>query len=149
MSVEVGQLLQGKVTGITNFGAFIDIGQGKSGLVHISQVSNDFINNINEVLATGDEVTVKVMQIADDGKIALSIKQATEANSQPKKAAVTKVTKEVVEPKKDPKRYAKDGTELSEFDIMMKGFLRQSEEHLVAIKRSREGKRGGRGGRKK
>ncbi|MBS7578277.1 MULTISPECIES: S1 domain-containing RNA-binding protein [unclassified Enterococcus] len=149
MSIEVGQKLQGKVTGITNFGAFIDLGEGKSGLVHISQVSNDFINNINDILSVGDVVTVKVMQIADDGKISLSIKQAMDKPAQSQRTEAPKVEREPVEFKKDPKKYAKDGTELSEFDLMMKGFLRQSEEHLVAIKRSREGKRGGRGGRKK
>ncbi|MDR1567921.1 MAG: RNA-binding protein S1 [Streptococcaceae bacterium] len=149
MAIEVGQKLQGKITGITNFGAFVDLGEGKSGLVHISQVSNDFINNINDVLAVGDEVAVKVMQIADDGKISLSIKQATDQPEESYKKEPVKVESSFSAVNKDPKKYAKDGTELSEFDLMMKGYLRQSEEHLIAIKRSREGKRGGRGGRRK
>ena len=69
MSIEVGAKLQGKVSGITNFGAFIDLGAGKTGLVHISEVSNGYVKDIHDVLSVGDEVTVKVISVNDDGKI--------------------------------------------------------------------------------
>jgi len=69
MSIEVGAKVPGKVSGITNFGAFIDLGAGKTGLVHISEVSNGFVKDINEVLKVGDEVTVLVTNIGADGKI--------------------------------------------------------------------------------
>ncbi len=78
MSIEVGAKLQGKVSGITNFGAFIDLGAGKTGLVHISEVSNGYIKDIHDVLSVGDEVTVKVISVNDDGKIGLSIRKAQE-----------------------------------------------------------------------
>ena len=68
MSIEVGAKLQGKVSGITNFGAFIDLGAGKTGLVHISEVSNGYVKDIHDVLSVGDEVTVKVISVNDDGK---------------------------------------------------------------------------------
>lgn len=61
MAVEVGSKVPGKVTGITNFGAFVDLGEGKTGLVHISEVSDSYIKDIHDVLTVGDEVTVKVM----------------------------------------------------------------------------------------
>lgn len=78
MSIEVGAKLSGKVSGITDFGAFVDLGDKKTGLVHISEVSNTFVKDIHEVLSVGDEVTVKVLSISDDGKIGLSIKKAVD-----------------------------------------------------------------------
>ncbi|MBR5121188.1 MAG: S1 RNA-binding domain-containing protein [Oscillospiraceae bacterium] len=76
MQLEQGTILEGKVTGILKFGAFVDIGGGKSGMVHISEVSNSYVNDINEVLKVGQVVKVKVVSIAEDGKISLSIKKA-------------------------------------------------------------------------
>ena len=78
MSIEVGAKLSGKVSGITDFGAFVDLGDKKTGLVHISEVSNTFVKDIHEVLSVGDEVTVKVLSVSDDGKISLSIKKAVD-----------------------------------------------------------------------
>ena len=75
MAIEVGSILEGKVTGIKSFGAFVALPEGKSGLVHISEVSNAFVQDINTVLHEGETVKVKVMSIAEDGKIALSIKR--------------------------------------------------------------------------
>ncbi len=83
MQLEVGSILEGKVTGILKFGAFVDLGGGKSGMVHISEVSNTFVNDIKDVLTVGQTVKVKVMTIADDGKISLSIKKAMPAPEKP------------------------------------------------------------------
>ncbi|HIX69255.1 MAG TPA: S1 RNA-binding domain-containing protein, partial [Candidatus Enterococcus stercoravium] len=69
MAIEVGAKLQGKVSGITNFGAFVDLGSRKTGLVHISEVSDGYVKDINEVLKVGDEVTVLVTSVGNDGKI--------------------------------------------------------------------------------
>ena len=76
MQLEVGTVLEGKVTGILKFGAFVDLGNGKSGMVHISEVANTYVNDINEHLKEGQVVKVKIVSIAEDGKIALSIKKA-------------------------------------------------------------------------
>ena len=78
MQLEVGGIFEGKVTGITKFGAFVEIGEGKSGMVHISEVSSDYVEDINNHLKINDTVKVKVIGIADDGKISLSIKKAEE-----------------------------------------------------------------------
>ena len=76
MSIEVGNKLKGKVTGIKKFGAFVELPEGKSGLVHISEVADNYVENVEDHLSVGDEVEVKVLSIADDGKISLSIKKA-------------------------------------------------------------------------
>ncbi|MEY8371724.1 S1 domain-containing RNA-binding protein [Aerococcaceae bacterium 50-4] len=75
MAIEVGNKVTGKVTGITKFGAFVDLGEGKNGLVHISEIAEGYVKDIHDVLSVGDEVTVLVTNVADDGKIALSIRR--------------------------------------------------------------------------
>lgn len=72
--VEAGELYLGKVTKITNFGAFLDILNGKEGLLHISQISKERINKVEDVLKVGDELLVKVMEIDKQGRINLSRK---------------------------------------------------------------------------
>ncbi len=88
MSIEVGNKLQGKVTGITNFGAFVELEGGKTGLVHISEVADNYVKDINDILTVGDEVTVKVMNIGDDGKIGLSIRKAVDRRTAQRKVTI-------------------------------------------------------------
>ena len=76
MQREVGAVIEGKVTGITNFGAFVDIGDGKTGMVHISEVAPTFVKEIRDFVSEGQTVKVKVLDIAENGKVALSIKKA-------------------------------------------------------------------------
>lgn len=78
MGLVVGEVLEGKVTGITGFGAFVSLPEGKSGMVHISEVANSFVSDIKEFLKEGDSVRVKVINIDDAGRINLSIKRAQE-----------------------------------------------------------------------
>ncbi|MBE7062462.1 MAG: S1 RNA-binding domain-containing protein [Clostridia bacterium] len=86
MSLEVGKIIEGRVEGITKFGAFVNIGKGQTGLVHISEVATSFVENIHDFLEEGQKVRVKVMSLDKGGKIALSIKKAIlqEQSSQPK-----------------------------------------------------------------
>ena len=81
MNVEVGQILKGNVSGITKFGAFVKLENGKSGMVHISEISNNYITEIKDHLSEGQEVTVKVISIDEKGRISLSIKKAVENNT--------------------------------------------------------------------
>lgn len=83
MQPEKGTILEGKVTGITKFGAFVTMPDRTSGLVHISEIANEYVNDVNDYLKVGQTVRVKVIQITEDGKINLSIKKAAE---QPKPA---------------------------------------------------------------
>ena len=76
MEYSVGGVYDGKVTGITKFGAFVSIGEGKSGLVHISEISNTFVREVREHLTEGQEVKVKIIGIDEAGRINLSIKKA-------------------------------------------------------------------------
>ena len=85
MALEVGEVFEGKVTGITKFGAFIAMPDGKNGLVHISEIANTYVNDINEFVKEGQVVKVRVIGIGDGGKVNLSMKQA-EAPAQPRPA---------------------------------------------------------------
>ncbi len=83
MSLQVGEILEGKVTGITKFGAFVLLPGGTSGLVHISEIANAFVNDVNDYLHMGDMVKVKVIGITEAGKVNLSIKQTESAPPRP------------------------------------------------------------------
>ena len=84
MAVEIGAILEGKVTGITKFGAFVELEGGKTGMIHISEVAPNYVKDIREHLSVGQEVKVKVIGINEAGKVSLSIKKAVE-NPQPEK----------------------------------------------------------------
>ncbi|SDZ66343.1 S1 RNA binding domain protein [Evansella caseinilytica] len=134
MSIEVGSKLQGKVTGITNFGAFVELPGGSTGLVHISEVADNYVKDINEFLTVGDEVEVKVLNVEKDGKIGLSIRKAKEAPPSEKRPT-----------KKGPRSNNVNRPQKSlSFEDKMNRFLKDSEERLASLKRNTESKRGGR-----
>lgn len=85
MELAVGAILDGKVKTITNFGAFVSLPEGKSGLVHISEIASTFVSNIRDHLSEGQDVKVKVLSIDPSGKISLSIRRAQEPSAQPRK----------------------------------------------------------------
>ena len=74
MALEIGSIVEGKVTGIMNFGAFVALPGGKSGLVHISEITTAFVKDVHDHLQQGQIVKVKILNISEDGKINLSIK---------------------------------------------------------------------------
>lgn len=76
MQHEVGKIVEGKVTGITKFGAFVELEGGGVGMVHISEVAATYVEDITEHLKEQQKVNVKILSINDDGKISLSIKKA-------------------------------------------------------------------------
>ena len=134
MSIEVGSKLQGKVTGITNFGAFVELSEGSTGLVHISEVADNYVKDINEHLKVGDEVQVKVINVEKDGKIGLSIRKAKE-QVPTQKPRHNKPSHHNQRPKEN-------------FEQKMARFLKDSEDRLSSLKRNTESKRGGRGARR-
>ncbi|MGY3749897.1 S1 domain-containing RNA-binding protein [Vagococcus acidifermentans] len=146
MSIEVGVKLSGKVSGITNFGAFIDLGNKKTGLVHISEVSNSFVKDINDVLSIGDEVQVKVMTVGDDGKIGLSIRRANEDET--KKESSGPRRGQYNKERFSQRKPAASSQKKEDFDALMSSFLKDSDDRLSSLRRNTEGKRGGRGGRR-
>ena len=82
MTLEVGQIYEGKVTGITKFGAFVSFEGGQTGMVHISEVAPTFVNEIKDFVTEGQMVKVKVLAISEEGKISLSIKKALPEDQQ-------------------------------------------------------------------
>ncbi|NLC73090.1 MAG: S1 RNA-binding domain-containing protein [Ruminococcaceae bacterium] len=83
MQLEIGSIIEGKITGITKFGAFVTFADGRSGLVHISEIANTYVEDVASHVQVGQEVKVKVLAISDDGKINISIKKALEPEVRP------------------------------------------------------------------
>ncbi|EEI19808.1 S1 domain-containing RNA-binding protein [Lentilactobacillus hilgardii] len=168
MAIEVGEKVNGKVSGITNFGAFIDLGDHRTGLVHISEVSDGFVKDIHDVLKVGDEVTVKVLKIEGNNKISLSIRKATDSSShegdhESSHGNYSHHNEHEHENSHDyhenhghhsrgnhssSNRGNHSGNHPESFDDLMSGFLKQSEDRLATLRKNTEGKRGGRGGRR-
>ena len=149
MQVEAGKILKGKITGITNFGAFVELEGGRSGLVHISEISNEYVKDINDHVKVGDEVTVKVLPY-ENNKISLSIKQAlsTSDETEPK-------TREPKSDKKKSRRERSDSafsgkpaeftwgsqsTEPMSFDDMLKQFMADSDSKISGLYSDRKTK---------
>ena len=135
MTTEVGTLVKGKVVKVLPFGAFIQFGEGLTGLVHISEIARDYVENINEHIKVGDSVNAIVVKIDDAGKISLSIKKAL-------------ATKAKEEKKKQPVRPAdidwsrKQYQDMS-FEDRLSKFKLDSDENMAAIRRSADSKRSG------
>lgn len=81
MQLEVGAILEGKVTGITKFGAFVELPGGKTGMVHISEVAPTYVKEIRDYVTENQTVKVKILNIGEDGKISLSMKKAIEPSA--------------------------------------------------------------------
>ena len=126
MSIEVGSVVKGLVTGITNFGAFVELPGGVTGLVHISEVADAYVKSVGDYLKENDTVKVKVINVDQDGKIGLSIKQAN--------------------PKYEDRRARRAPREPQvSFEDKLAKFMKDSDERQADIKRQNEGKRGGKG----
>lgn len=140
MQVEIGKIYTGKVKGIAQYGAFIDIDGGGTGMVHISEIANTFVNEIRDHLTEGQEVKVKVIGINEQGKVSLSIKKAVDENessNEKKKFTPNKERKSkpvVWEPKKPVPQ-----SEMT-FEDMMSHFKQSSEEKMSDLKRSTDRK---------
>lgn len=155
MQVEVGKIYEGKVTGITNFGAFVEVSGKITGMVHISEVSNTYVTDINDCLKKGQEVKVKVLKI-DGGKISMSIKKAEERPQQERKSQGFDKDKTFQKsfPPKKPKPKPKEPEEFfysdgyvaktsgnADFEDMLSKFKASSEERMSELKRSGDNRR--------
>ena len=121
MSLEAGTVLEGVVVKITHYGAFVELPDGKSGLVHISEIADTYVKDVRDYLKEQERVKVKVLGYNDKGKLDLSVKQALEP----------------------AERQARIRAKAS-FDEKLAKFLKESEERLLDLKRNTEAKRGGR-----
>lgn len=162
MSLEVGAIVEGEVTGITNFGAFVQLPEGKVGLIHISEVSNVYVKDVHDFLKEHDKVKVKVLSVDDSGKIGLSIKQLTPppANPQPRPQRPQNDNRERrnnngMRPQGDNRerrggmrpQSARPMPPVS-FEDKLSKFLKDSDDRMLDLKRNTESKRGGRGARR-
>jgi S1 RNA binding domain protein len=143
VALTVGSVVEGTVVGITNFGAFVQIDGAGTGLVHISEIANEYVRDVNNHLKMNEKVKVKVLNVDPaTNKVDLSLKQAA-AGSGPAGLSV---------PPMLPRSYRRGGRgkrELPEgadpvFEEKLSKFLKSSEERLLDIKRNLEAKRGGR-----
>jgi len=129
--------VEGTVVGITNFGAFVQLDTGGTGLIHISEVANEYVRDVSDHLRLQEKVKVKILNVnPTNGKVDLSLKQAT---AQPPPALMPRPYR----------RWGKGKRELPEgadpvFEEKLSKFLKMSEERLLEIKRNIEAKRGGR-----
>ncbi|MBE6862621.1 MAG: S1 RNA-binding domain-containing protein [Ruminococcus sp.] len=139
MQLEIGKIYDGKVKGITQYGAFVDIEGGGTGMVHISEIANTFVNEIRDHLTENQDVKVKVIGINEAGKVSLSIKKAVDnPPPRPKKNDSSRSKPNVWEPKKQTPM-----SELS-FEDMLSRFKQNSEERMCDLKRSTDRKNGSR-----
>ena len=137
MQLEVGMVLEGKVTGITKFGAFVELPGGRTGMVHISEVAATFVKEIRDYVSENQVIKVKILNISEDGKISLSMKRAVDprtGNSAPRQQRPGR-----------PGNYEWQSrrNEGGTFEEMMSRFKQTSDEKMSDLKRCMESKRGG------
>jgi S1 RNA binding domain protein len=137
-AIEVGQIVQGTVTGITHFGAFVALPNGKTGLVHISEVADAYVHDIKDYLKENDVVSVKVLSMDDRGKVALSIRQA-DPNARPAHGSPGGRG-----PRGGPGA-PRGRRPPASFEDKLKQFMKDSEDRLSDLRRNTDSKRGGRG----
>lgn len=125
MAIAVGSIVEGRVTGITKFGAFVELPGGITGLVHISEVADAYVKDVKDYLKDQEQVKVKVINVDDKGKIGLSIKKA-----KPNYEA------------RQPRRVRP----VESFEDKLNKFMKDSDEKLSDLRRHTDSKRGGRGG---
>lgn len=129
----VGEIVEGKITGITKFGVFVEVSEGITGMVHISEVARTYVNEIRDFVKDGDFVKVKVLSISEDGKISLSIKRAQEdeKNERPRRQS-----RPITSPKPDNSFvWTASKNEGASFEDMMNKFKQTSDEKFSDLKR--------------
>lgn len=151
MQVEEGKILTGKVTGITNFGAFVELEGGVTGLVHISEISTSYVKDINDHVKVGDVVDVKVLPPDKKGKIGLSIKQVMQERGETEPAPKPRFEKKMRTPKLPETDLHAQPMEFEwgrpfdaemSFEDKLNKFKQASDEKMHDIKRNMESKRG-------
>ena len=152
MEPQVGSILEGKVTSITKFGAFVALDGGRSGLVHISEIANSFVNDVHDFRQEGQTVKVLVLS-TENGKINLSIKKALPQQERPAprgpRPGQQHTASAAPRPAQQPRSYARAPQQPlppsgdQSFEDKLKQFLSSSEGKMADLNRSIDGKRGG------
>lgn len=147
MQLKVGSIHNGKVTGIVAFGAFVELSEGQTGLVHISEVASEFVDDVHKFLKIGQEVRVKVVSI-ENNKIGLSIKKAAEEQksdkaNKPAKREAKKKTPYIFSGKPEEFDFRRKSDNAMSFEDRLLKFKQDSDERMSDLKRNTEGKRSG------
>ena len=153
MQLTVGEIVEGKITSVKDYGVFVDLGEGKSGMVHISEIAQSYVNDIREFVKEGDVVKLKVLTVGDDGKISLSIKRAQEPKPdapRPERREKRPYTPKAPAPAPDGSYvWTAKKNEATSFEDMMSKFKATSDEKFSDLKRKNpDAKRNRRGGSK-
>ena len=130
----IGKIVSGTVTNVANFGAFVLLEDNQEGLIHISEIANEFISDIHKYIKSGDKVKVKVLARNNKKKLELSLKKALDAetdSSDDKTDVVEKKEKPVIKKQRNPN-----------FEDKLNGFLKRSEERQIDIRRNLKNKQG-------
>lgn len=143
MALEIGSIVEGEVSSITNFGAFIQLPENKVGLIHISEISNVYVRDIHDFLQEHQQVRVKVLSIDQRGKIGLSLKQAAPLEAQTPRSPRPEARGRYA----GPRPGGRQGGPLS-FEDKLSRFLKDSDDRMLDLRRNTESKRGGRGSRR-
>lgn len=141
MRLEVGTIVEGKVAKITNFGAFVELPDDKSGMIHISEISSDFVKDIKDYLRIGQAVKAKVININEKNEIALSIKKLMPQKTVIKKNKPLNSLEKFDRPSRIDSQNDKKKNSIS-FEEMLATFKHKSEEKISDLKRAKESKRG-------
>lgn len=158
MALEVGAVLEGKVTGITKFGAFVELPDGKTGMVHISEVASTYVKEIRDFITENQTVKVKVLAVTPEGRVTLSMKKVEENNSpqgafQPGARAprVPRAPRSAPPKRVGPGAdvdFGRQGASPQNFEDMLSRFKQTSDDKMSDIRRNLDGKRGSSGLRK-
>lgn len=139
MQLTIGDIVEGKITAVKDYGVFVDLGNGKFGMVHISEIARSYVSEIREFVKEGDTVKVKVLSVSDDGKVSLSIKQAEEPateEAKPERRERKAYTPRPVPPAPDGSYvWTAKKSESTSFEDMMSKFKATSDEKFSDLKR--------------
>lgn len=153
MQIEEGAIISGKVTGLTDFGAFVELEGGKTGMIHISEVAPNYVKDIKEHLTVGQEVKVKVITVSPEGKISLSIRKLVEQQQPAAEREPRQPAQRPQRPRQERRsapnvwngqKSAPSTGEKQSFEDMMARFKQVSDEKMTDLKRA-DSKRGSMG----
>lgn len=141
---QAGDIVEGTITGITSFGAFVKLGEGKEGLIHISEIANEYVTDIQNYVTLGGVVKVKVLGINKQKKFDLSLKQAN-APAPEQNTANPNPTHSLPKKAFIPRKKRFEGgpsAEISPFEEKMLSFLKKSDEKQIDVRRNIQYKQG-------
>ena len=131
MEFTTGSILDGTVRSIASFGAFIDLPEGKTGLVHISEVASSYVTDIRQHLSEGQSVRVKLLNTDERGRMSLSIKQAQEQRPESRRVSEDRPARR---PVSRPQSFQHVRTEPESFEDKLKQFMADSNSKISGVR---------------